>query len=461
MDRAHQRRACCRSRSGPCDSCGCPEISGTRAYLKAHPGSGGSTSSRRSRPTWSARTRRINHNSLHLNQTMYSIPSVLNDVSRQFFEYVGETNREKLHNRRIAYAFSNPIVDPSGTHDPFWYHIEKFYGAERSPGAPRLGSAHSRGAVRQLARRRLPLERRLAGEPGPDADEARGVPDGDRRQRRSPMRAPPTPSPSARSRSATRSSASPPTSGTRSLSISTSTADTLNQNYKEALNVVSAGLRARARRRAFGDDAGDRRQGRGGEHHVAGAGPWTSEPLDTARVKTATSWRRRRLKVPVVEDAGADRRREGGGAADSIEEAWRRRRRRSGRGMRTGRAAAAAGGLLRDGSAQLRRRQHSILDIRNAIAAEFGPVALGDVVQFFRDAEKAGTFTIAEKPAEPVGKKKNEVAGAGGRQLTAACWPLRMKEVPAAGRCAAGPQPVASCCSRPGAMGQPASAAAP
>src|SRR5262249_2716583 len=50
-------------------------------------------------------------------------------VSRQFFEYVGETNREKLHNRRIAYAFQNPIIDPSGSRDPFWYHIEKFYGA--------------------------------------------------------------------------------------------------------------------------------------------------------------------------------------------------------------------------------------------------------------------------------------------------------------------------------------------
>jgi hypothetical protein len=48
----------------------------------------------------------------------------------------------------------------------------------------------------------------------------------------------------------------------------------------------------------------------------------------------------------------------------------------------------------------------SILHIRNAIAAEFGPVALSNVVQFFRDAEKAGTFTITEKPAEPVGKEK-------------------------------------------------------
>ena len=54
----------------------------------------------------------INHNSLHLNQTMYSIPSIINDVSRQFFEYVGETNREKLHNRaRPGPSFgSQPII---------------------------------------------------------------------------------------------------------------------------------------------------------------------------------------------------------------------------------------------------------------------------------------------------------------------------------------------------------------
>ena len=40
----------------------------------------------------------------------------------------------------------------------------------------------------------------------------------------------------------------------------------------------------------------------------------------------------------------------------------------------------------------------SILDVRNALAAEFGPVSVDDVTRFFRDAEKAGTFVIAEKP---------------------------------------------------------------
>jgi len=41
--------------------------------------------------------------------------------------------------------------------------------------------------------------------------------------------------------------------------------------------------------------------------------------------------------------------------------------------------------------------QHSILDIRNAIAAEFGPIPLENVTRFFVEAEKAGTHTIAAR----------------------------------------------------------------
>ena len=105
-----------------------PEIQRHAAYLREHPELGQHVVALISTDMVGA-NQTINHNSLHLNQTMYSIPSVINDVSRQFFEYVGETNREKLHNRRIGYAFQNPIIDPSGTRDPFWYNIEKFYGA--------------------------------------------------------------------------------------------------------------------------------------------------------------------------------------------------------------------------------------------------------------------------------------------------------------------------------------------
>jgi hypothetical protein len=40
---------------------------------------------------------------------------------------------------------------------------------------------------------------------------------------------------------------------------------------------------------------------------------------------------------------------------------------------------------------------HSLLDVRNALAAEFGPVPVDAVTKFFRDLEKTGAYTIREK----------------------------------------------------------------
>jgi hypothetical protein len=41
--------------------------------------------------------------------------------------------------------------------------------------------------------------------------------------------------------------------------------------------------------------------------------------------------------------------------------------------------------------------ERSLLDVRNALAAEFGPVPLDDVTRFFRDPEKTGAYTIVQK----------------------------------------------------------------
>ena len=41
--------------------------------------------------------------------------------------------------------------------------------------------------------------------------------------------------------------------------------------------------------------------------------------------------------------------------------------------------------------------QRSMLDIRNALAAEFGPLPLDDVTRLFRDLERAGSYSIASK----------------------------------------------------------------
>lgn len=105
-----------------------PEISGSIAYTRANPEetkkmiaaiaidmAGGDVAK--------------SHNSLRLMTTPYSVTSFLNDVHTQFFNFVGETNREKVNNRRLYYGFQYPILDPKGSRDEFYYNIEKHYGA--------------------------------------------------------------------------------------------------------------------------------------------------------------------------------------------------------------------------------------------------------------------------------------------------------------------------------------------
>ncbi len=115
-----------------------PEIQGTNAYLDRYP----------------EETKRMvaaismdmvgedvtkNHNSLHLMRTPYSVNHFVNEVSQQFFEYVGDTNREKVQNRRVAYSFRYPVIDPQGTHDPFYFDIDKHYGSSDHSSFLRFG----------------------------------------------------------------------------------------------------------------------------------------------------------------------------------------------------------------------------------------------------------------------------------------------------------------------------------
>lgn len=65
--------------------------------------------------------------SFHVYTTPYSIPSYLNDVMANLIEFVGETNRDNIINRPVK--FLKPILSPAGSRDPFYYNIEKFYGA--------------------------------------------------------------------------------------------------------------------------------------------------------------------------------------------------------------------------------------------------------------------------------------------------------------------------------------------
>jgi aminopeptidase YwaD len=105
-----------------------PEIQGTRAYLERYPDETKNIVAAISMDMVGEDVTK-NHNSLHLQRTPYSVPHFVNEVTQQFFEYVGDTNREKIVNRRVAYAFRYPILDPQGTRDPFYFNIERHYGS--------------------------------------------------------------------------------------------------------------------------------------------------------------------------------------------------------------------------------------------------------------------------------------------------------------------------------------------
>ena len=105
-----------------------PEMQGTRAYLERYPEEAKRMVAAMSLDMVGEDVAK-NRNSLRLMRTPYSVNSFVNEVTQQFFEFVGDTNREKVQNRRIAYAYRYPILDPQGSRDQFYFNIEKHYGA--------------------------------------------------------------------------------------------------------------------------------------------------------------------------------------------------------------------------------------------------------------------------------------------------------------------------------------------
>ncbi len=105
-----------------------PEISGTNAWLTAHPdiakrviadvnfdmeGIRLSTS----RSYWI------------LQRTPDSFPSFLNDIGQSMMEFVSEITRERIRFRANGYAPSLPVQAPSGSDDAFYIKIDKHYGS--------------------------------------------------------------------------------------------------------------------------------------------------------------------------------------------------------------------------------------------------------------------------------------------------------------------------------------------
>jgi hypothetical protein len=105
-----------------------PEISGTTAWLQKHP----------------EVTKKViadlnfdmeglglaAHGSFWtMHRTPDSFPSFLNDLSANVLEVIANLNRERVRYRSEGYGFGLPVVSPGGSQDPFYYLIDKHYGA--------------------------------------------------------------------------------------------------------------------------------------------------------------------------------------------------------------------------------------------------------------------------------------------------------------------------------------------
>jgi hypothetical protein len=104
------------------------EISGTNAWLNAHP-----DKAKRiigdlnfdmegirladSRSFWI------------LQRTPDTFPSYLNDIAQSMMEYVAEVSRERVRFRANGYGPVQPIVSPNGSSDAFYIKIDKHYGS--------------------------------------------------------------------------------------------------------------------------------------------------------------------------------------------------------------------------------------------------------------------------------------------------------------------------------------------
>lgn len=105
-----------------------PEISGTNAWLNAH-----KDLERRiiADLNFDMEGIRLSTSGSYwvLHRTPDTFPTFLNDVAQSLMEFVSELNRERVRYRGNGYAFTWPIVSPTGSRDPFYIKIDKHYGS--------------------------------------------------------------------------------------------------------------------------------------------------------------------------------------------------------------------------------------------------------------------------------------------------------------------------------------------
>jgi len=105
-----------------------PEISGTNAWLNAHPDKekaiiGDLNFDMEGIRLTTSRSYWI------MQRTPDTFPSYINDVGQSMMEYVSELTRERVRYRANGYAPSISITSPYGSSDAFYIKIDKHYGA--------------------------------------------------------------------------------------------------------------------------------------------------------------------------------------------------------------------------------------------------------------------------------------------------------------------------------------------
>jgi len=195
--------------------------------------------------------------------------------------------------------------------------------------------------------------------------------------------------------------------------VNNSAASDLNDNYKEALNLVKwAYWREKLDVRSAGSLAiGDKTAI--AEVNALSDTLASGETADVARVKLAYKSATARLKVAYADVPALSAAEQAAAKLIPVKKPVDPNAPPAGRGGGPGGGGqAAAPGAPSTGSGQappapptltgyytqeannFADGTRSILDVRNAIAAEFGPVPLENVVNYFRNLERQGTWTI-------------------------------------------------------------------
>ena len=105
-----------------------PEISGTRAYLDAHPDKAKNIVGTLNFDMEAIRVG-DSRSFWILQRTPDTFPSYINDVAQSMMEYVADISRERVRYRRGGYSPTQPVESPRGSKDAFYIKIDKHYGA--------------------------------------------------------------------------------------------------------------------------------------------------------------------------------------------------------------------------------------------------------------------------------------------------------------------------------------------